>query len=458
MLGDAFMQEGLYDSSVYYLNKIIVIAPKVKGSEYFKEGAETNLGLVYKKQKKYDQAITIFNKTLADKQVMADPYNEAAVRNNLGSTYSEMGEIAKAKFNFDSSISICNSNGFEFLLLENYKNIATMYERSGNATLEVDYLKKYHELHDSINSRDNQNQLNQLERNYFEDANEKLLTTQKEKSRRYSLIALFTALLALSISYFYYRSRKKSALLNKQKLEIEKQNLALEKLNQTKDKLFRVIGHDLRNPLVSLSAYLDKTSQTDQTNETSLSLKKETTKALQDSIGLLDNLLTWASSQLHAVAVTKRNIGLDDLIDDVCIALKPQADLKQIKFDVDINQNANSIISNAEMLAIIFRNVLTNSIKFSHPSQTIFVTSELRENKILLKFIDEGIGMSNEELNNILHGTAISQKGTSLENGSGLGLSIIKDLAAKLNIEWTIESQENKGTVFALIFNHQNEK
>ena len=451
-MGDAFMQEGLYDSSIFYLNKIIDIAPKIPDSEYFKDAAESNIGLIYKKQKKYNQAIDIFNRTLSDQQVMNDPYNEAIVRNNLGSTYSEMKKYSKAQINFDSSISICKAIGIEFLLIENYKNLAGLYERSGDKALELKYLKQYHALNDSINSRDNQNQLNQLERNYFEDAKEKLLTTQKEKSKRSSLIAFFTGLLALSILYFYYRSRKKSALLNTQKLEIEKQNVELEKLNHTKDKLFRVIGHDLRNPLVSLSAYLDKTSQPDNKQESNLTLKNETTKALQDSIGLLDNLLTWASSQLHNEEVTKRNIILDDLIDDVCISLKSQAQLKQIQFNIDIKEDANNIISNAEMLAIIFRNILTNAIKFSHPGQTIYISSRLNNHSLLCQIRDEGVGMNAIELKNLLEGKMDISMGTSHEKGSGLGISIVKDLADKLKVNWEIDSEENKGSTFTLYF------
>lgn len=452
-LGDAYLKEERYDSTIYYLNKIIQLAPKIRDSEYFKEAAEMNLGLVYKKQKKYQLAIEKFNQTLNNPKVMADPINEGTIRNNLACTYAEMGKLNLAKFEFDSSISIAKANGYEFLILENYKNMASMYQNAGIAHQEIIYLRKYHALNDSINSRDNQNRLNQLERDYFEEANLKLLNNQKQKSQQITLIACFTTILAFGILFFYFRSRRRSQLLLAQKREIENQNAALKQLNQTKDKLFRIIGHDLRNPLVTLSAYLNHSEK--QGDET-LMLKKETTKALQESIALLDNLLTWASSQLHQVSVSKKIVQLDDLIEDVCGDLKLHADMKQIDLVEKIHSVASTVITNREMLAIILRNLITNSIKFSQIGQEILIETYLEKQSLVLCITDYGLGMSSEQIEDIMQGKGESKQGTSHEKGSGLGLNIVRDLLAKLNVRWTIQSRPTMGTKWFLYFDESH--
>jgi signal transduction histidine kinase len=449
--GDFFMQEGQYDSCVFYQKKIIAIASQMDDVEYNGVAAEMNLGLIYKKQKKYNEALAILFKVKNRKDVMEDDYYKAVLYNNIGATYSAMKQSNNATDYFKQSLLICKEKKIEFVAIENYKNLAEMYEKDNNPRMQNIYLKMFYSTNDSMNSKDNQNQLNQLERNFFEEANAKLLISQKEKSTRFTLIAFFTGLISIGLLSVYVQSRKRSILLQAQKSEIEKQNISLEKLNHTKDKLFRIIGHDLRNPLVSLSAFLNKSEQNLDNNKQTSPLKKETTIALQNTIELLDNLLTWANTQLHGNrTITKKVIDLEDLLDDICIALRPQAQLKHIKLVQTIAHDASHVISNADMLGIVLRNILTNAIKFSQAESTIVIKTYLQNQSVHIAIRDEGIGMSKTQLNDLNTHSVSSTKGTAAEHGTGLGMTIIKDFTHKLDIKWHVESTMNIGTTFIL--------
>lgn len=453
-MGDILQHEGLYDSAIIYLRKIINVANQLPDEEmrFLKTFSQNNLGLMYKKTKRYEEALGLFYSVLKDSSIVQDDYLKGQVYNNIASTYSAMGNFSKAKIMYDSSLLMTIPNHLDFLTAENYKNLAEYYENQRNVVMENVYLKKYYKLNDSLNNSDNRNRLNELEQNYQEEEHAKLLTAQMEASKRYTLVALFTGIIALGLFYFYFRLRRKSGLLLAQKAEIEKQNRALDTLNKTKDKLFKVIGHDLRNPLVSLSSYLNNLEKEERSTTVDLKLKKETTKALQDSIGLLDNLLTWASTQLKDTQVAKRGIDLSDLLEDVCIDLKQQADLKTISIQCDIEENARYIVSNPEMLSIVFRNILTNAIKFSYPESMIKIVSSLQEDTLRIDINDHGLGMTKEQLQQVFQEGVKTTAGTSGERGSGLGMSIIKDFLDKLDIGYHVESEVDKGTSFSLFF------
>jgi len=124
---------------------------------------------------------------------------------------------------------------------------------------------------------------------------------------------------------------------------------------------------------------------------------------------------------------------------------------KNIKMTNDVEKNIDWF-AEKEMLKIIFRNLLTNAIKFTPSEGTISVSSVLNDDIAYIIVKDSGIGMSKETLEKVNARQYYSSKGTSNEKGSGFGLMLVRDLIHRHNGELLIESEPGRGSTFVVKF------
>ncbi len=239
--------------------------------------------------------------------------------------------------------------------------------------------------------------------------------------------------------------------------------------NQTKDKFFSIIAHDLRGPLGSFrecaKMLYDKADVIDQQQLTLL------LRSLKDSssnvYSLLENLLGWSRSQQGLINVKKEEIDLHYISSSCINTLRNVAEDKQIELLNNI-PSGSIIFTDTTLLTTIIRNLLSNSIKFSHEGSKIEVNLEELQNQNFfsnlapdksyyqLSVKDYGVGMSDEILQNLfkieIHHTS---RGTKKETGTGIGLILCKEFTDLLEgIIWA-ESELGKGSVFNLIIPKQ---
>jgi len=100
----------------------------------------------------------------------------------------------------------------------------------------------------------------------------------------------------------------------------------------------------------------------------------------------------------------------------------------------------------ADFLGIILRNLLTNAIKYSHPGGLISVSAKKTKGSFVIRIRDEGVGMSKEKISNIFNGKVDSNVGTQAEKGTGLGVTLVKELIERHHGKLDFESKEGKGT------------
>jgi signal transduction histidine kinase len=163
---------------------------------------------------------------------------------------------------------------------------------------------------------------------------------------------------------------------------------------------------------------------------------------------MLDNLLVWANMQIKNTKPSITNINIEDCIDDAIGAAKAQALQKNIQIYKDIATAIATADNN--ILEIALRNIITNAVKYSHADGNITVSSFNNNQHTFISVKDEGIGMSKEKIEELLHNEAESEAGTQGEKGSGLGLFLVKELLQKINAVLLIESEEGRGSSFII--------
>lgn len=229
--------------------------------------------------------------------------------------------------------------------------------------------------------------------------------------------------------------------------ESEKQ---FRELNTTKDKLFSIIGHDLRSPfnnILGLSELLDDAIKGGQVSEAEQFLAMIISMS-RNTLVLLENLLNWAKSQTGQISYLSEKISLNAILQEVLALSVVIAQAKNITIKLH-DFEEKEMYSDEKILKTILRNLLSNAIKFTNRGGVInlFVTN--RKDAIEISISDDGIGMSAEtckKLFTIDKNTSIL--GTANEKGSGLGLVLCKEFVDKLGGTIWVDSTLEKGSTF----------
>jgi signal transduction histidine kinase len=264
-------------------------------------------------------------------------------------------------------------------------------------------------------------------------------------------------LFVLLITYQTTRLQKLNLRINNTNdlLELKREELAtkneeLTTANQGKDKLFSIIGHDLKGPLNSIRGLL-QILEFEKISDPSLrDVIQRLGYSTKNTSNLLDNLLRWARSQTGDLEFNPKQLSIHKLAEGVINELSQMASEKDIKIYETIDKDILHLID-ADMIQTVFRNLISNAIKFTNKGGEIKLTSELTNNSLLLKVIDNGKGMESEHIDQLFKvNQHLTTEGTSGELGTGLGLLICSEFIKKHRGRIDVESVLGKGTSFII--------
>jgi PAS domain S-box-containing protein len=224
----------------------------------------------------------------------------------------------------------------------------------------------------------------------------------------------------------------------------------LKDLNRTKDKLFSIIAHDLRNPfhsILTLSELLIDSPEVSEEDDAK-SYATLINSTASNTLVLLDNLLSWAKSQMGQTQFNPERIDLSKSIKEAIDISSSQAKLKRISI-ISSDLIVSQVYADKNMLKTILLNLISNAIKFTNTSG--FVELSVIENKTQLEVLvsDNGIGISDEKLETLLDLSSNSSSyGTQNEKGTGIGLLLCKEFVEKQGGKIWVKSEEGKGSEF----------
>jgi signal transduction histidine kinase len=242
----------------------------------------------------------------------------------------------------------------------------------------------------------------------------------------------------------------KQNLIEKQANQLKHTNQQLSESNLTKDRFFSIIAHDIRNPFHVIRGFADILI-----NDYRILPFEKIDRFLHliytsssNGINLVDNLLQWSHAQTGHIAFDPANIKLAAVAQETVNLLEGNAHQKNIKIQQFIGED---IIVHADenMLNAIFRNLVSNAIKFTPENGNVTLKSTVSGQQVEVTIADSGLGIAPANqalLFNIV--TNKSTKGTSNEPGTGLGLVLCKEFIDLHNGKIWVESVEGKGSKF----------
>ena len=219
---------------------------------------------------------------------------------------------------------------------------------------------------------------------------------------------------------------------------------------ETNRQLMTSLSHDVRTPLTTLLGYLDAAHKgivAGNEREDYIETARRKAHELKEYI---DVLFDWFKLNSNEFALEPESVEAAELTRNILIDWIPVFEDRQLDYSIDIPEQPVRVRLDTDGYMRILNNIIQNVIAHSHADRIEISLSKQGGNMKLL-LADNGVGIEKEDLKHIFERLYKCDKGRS-EKGSGLGLSIVHQLAEKMGGSITAESQPGKGTAFTLIF------
>lgn len=467
-----FSQLGELDSALFFAKKAIQTNTDA-GSPYLTSFSNRVIGDVFLAKGQLDSAENYFERSLDMARSQGITTTIASVIHRLGNTYIQLGKLNQAQRVLEEGVLLSQAHNLRDELAKSHKYLAEVYRQRGDINSAFDHQSMYLAINDSLVNKSNRDRI-ALMQGMFEQNLERseleLLKAQNENQATkldfikkvvwiisIATILIFALLIWLfrlnrNVEKFNTRLVKQQKLIENQNTDLEEKSRQLEEINQTKNKLFSILGHDLRGPVGQVKSIVDLASTTHLSKEEFDELLSSMKKDLDTVHFTLTNTLKWSTAQMEGFQIHPVKINLREVVDASISLLSNQIRAKDIEVLVQMPENLPVLIDR-DIIEVVVRNILNNAIKYSQKGKTIEVNVRQIDGMLNWCVKDEGIGMTQEQINEILSSKISltnSRPGTNREKGSGLGLQVCKEFVSMCDGELTIESELGKGSRFCV--------
>ena len=276
---------------------------------------------------------------------------------------------------------------------------------------------------------------------------------EQQKRQWLSLIAsLIVSALLIGLVWFVFRAQRR----------ISTQKEQLGELNATKSKILAILSHDLRAPIASLKNYMMLIDWGALSQDEFSKITQNLSNQVNNVQTMLDNTLHWSLSQMEGTKPTFEKVAPEQVITEQIALLEWFAKEKKIQIFNHVSADTQ-VIADKNHLAIIFRNLVHNALKFTAEGGHVVFDSAQNDDMLQICIIDDGTGMADTIIMELLETTdATVRSGVSKERGTGLGLVLVKNLVESNGGTLQVESppsinNRKVGTRFLINFRQVRE-
>ena len=442
LLGTLYFDMENYDRALSIYQEVLVLYEQI-GDQLGIASSYVGIGSVYYKQKKYRLSLVYRNRALSIHKKIGNVVGEILSYQDMGMAYTYLGDYNKAKDNLEKSVKLAREINSPDEYIEGHKRLSEFYEVFGEGDAALFYYKRFAKMRDSIFTQESIDQTSALARDYELTKNRteneilKANIERQETQRNYIVIIL---LLIVIFTVVVLVKNRNIRHINKQRGN----------LLDTKDKLFHIIAHDVKNPFQTILSYSEilKEDWVDFSDEEKKTFVNDIHTASRNVYNLLENLLKWAQSQRDQIEIKPERTNINLEIDDAIGLFSEQAKSKNILLMNEIDSELNVSVDRYTLHTVI-RNLTSNALKFTKPGGKVIISAELSGGELTITVADNGVGIPRKKLTQIFdEDRIVSTDGTNRERGTGLGLMLCKDFARKNGGSLSAESEEGEGTKF----------
>ena len=432
---------------------------------------QNRLGDMMLIKNKTDSAFYYYKSVLNSSNQKPNNWESTYAHAGLASAYLKIGEYDKAEENGLLSYEFAKKLNANWDLSRVAKTLVTIYETKNNIPKAYEFLKISNTLNDSLYSERRINDVNYLQLKGKEVENLRLIAKNAESTQKvkrdqiiiYSFIALTLFLIGIIFlrrrnarikDVFNEELRQKNRDIENQKLLISQQNTELIALNDTKNQLFSIVSHDLRSPIANIVQMLELQKDESLTPELQQDIFDQLHLQTVATSNMLNNLLQWANTQMDGQIVNFETINICELVRSVLELYILEMNKKNITFSNQQPLTPLFISADKGQARVIIQNIIANAVKFTDESGSITCRYSENGNFINVHLANSGASIEERRIAEILKSDKriYSELGTSYEEGTGLGLLLVKQFIANNKGTLDIKGGEDMGTEFIISF------
>jgi signal transduction histidine kinase len=240
--------------------------------------------------------------------------------------------------------------------------------------------------------------------------------------------------------------------IERQRRELAALNSRLEEINASKDKFFSIVSHDLKNVFMYIPQLSDMLLENFETlsEEERREIVTRIRGDAKNTQNLFENLLHWSRLQVGSAKISPQAVELAPIVEKTRSLFEEIARGKGVR--IETNAPAGVVAyADDNLLFTVLRNLVSNAVKFTERDGVVEVSATKEGEFVEIVVKDDGVGMTEKTLGNLFKiEHARSSAGTASEQGTGLGLILVKEMVGKSEGELSVESELGKGATFAV--------
>lgn len=472
-IGNIYKEKMDYSQALNYYGQALKLFND--NNKYDKVFLLHNIGVVYELTKRYDAAKQYYTNAIKVEKEIGNKDMLVLSLQGMGNVLVITSHFREGEKYLLESFRLVEELGDLKQLANLAKSLQNLYELNSQYQKSLEYYHIYNYWKDSLFNIEGKKQIIFLEQKFEaekrkqqiaflekEHAIQKLELSKKrietkQKSFQRNVLILILILILIFTLYLGKESKKRKRIsqllikqnkkITEQRSEIEIQNKELVESNKTKDRLFQIIAHDLRSPLVSIDSITQLIPYWVEEQDYE-SLKKLSTTlelSVNNVLSLIDNLLNWALNQQGKFPYKPENLRLKENIHEAIEIYRSIAKMKNIELKFASSKDV-MVFADKNMLCSVMRNLLNNAVKFTPDKGEIVVGIDSNQQFAKVWVKDSGIGIPKEKSKMVFELANAQGKGTKGETGNGLGLFFCKEFVMMNNGDIFIESEKGKGT------------
>jgi signal transduction histidine kinase/DNA-binding response OmpR family regulator len=460
-MGFMTIRQNKFEEGIRWINKAL---PFFEARNDYYTQASCYIFLAKAKQELGDAkaALLDYKKSIQFNKVSNHPRaasNFATAHEGLGALYIKQKEYGKASLHLDTSYWAARQIKSTNMVIKIYHDRALVSEGLGNLTEALKFERLHKELSDSVFNNEKSNQLAEAQTKYEMEKKEQEIELLEERASiqtlwRNSLVAgLLLTLSAAVVIYALQRSRARKA-----KLLLETQQLLnhqMQEADKIKSRFFANISHEFRTPLtLIISPIEEKLSAKDIPQKEKISFQS-IRRSANRLLELVNQLLELSKLESGFMKLQLQPGNLHHFIMPILSSFDSLADVGQVRYTKEVRSSEAAVLFDGDKLEKILSNLLSNAFKFSPKGAKIEVkilaADKGKSIELTVEIKNFGAVIPPDNLNKIFEpffqGDNITTRGVP---GTGLGLSLVKELVKLHGGDIRATSTDAEGTLFAV--------
>lgn len=468
VLGNVYLNQDSIEQSKKAFLESIRLNEQLKDKRYFARNYG-NLGEIERRLKNYEVSLQYYLKGIKIQDEISD--KKFKIRNLLGisQTLLDMHNYAEAMRRNKQAYELAIALKIAPSISESFKLSASILEKQGDLKKSNVYYRKYDSLTTELRREDRRKYIDNLEKLQLAKLKElenlglkkdmEIQAAVIDRQERMFSIGLVTIAVLLCIAFFIYwllqKNQQAKRKISLQNAELIGKNEEIQSMSDQQENLLHLVVHDLRSPLnkiEGLTNILRMEGGLTAGQQELIAMMHDITKR---SKSFISEFLETSQIQYRSRQPKIEPFDLQELINELQREFTPQATQKDINIDFKFNLPNKQCLLDRGLMYHILMNLLSNAIKFSPPHTTIQFQAWNGDSSLFITIQDQGQGFSDQDKEVIFKKfQRLSAQPTGPESSTGLGLFLTKTLVDSLNGKISLQSEENKGSIFTLIFNN----